>query len=131
MSDMPDLQTAIEALRAAQAYRGQWMLRVAQGEASIFDVIQAAQQPYAEALGKIRLNSLLENDPLVKYKRKLVLQRTIEKSNSSELDIKKLNIKWLLGISRRTNSRLYVFAESYLTYAKIIDPVVPRFPWTY
>ncbi|WP_276972081.1 hypothetical protein [Ferrimicrobium acidiphilum] len=128
-----DIQIATEALRDAQEYRAKWMMRISAGEASVFDVILAAKQPYAEALYKIRLESLLALDPLVNRRRQLILQRTVDLTYYGKrvLNLNKLSVGWLLSPRYKSSFRLDTFVDAYLTFAKIGDSVTERFPWTY
>jgi hypothetical protein len=128
-----DIVNAREALDAARKLRGQWMMRVASYQASIFDVIRAAQEPYAEALYKMRIDRVLSFDPMVKRKRKVLLQTLIDQTyqGPKELKTSQLTIGWLLTLNTSSDARMRRFVELYLTLGNATDPPTPRFPWTY
>ncbi len=122
-----DISVAIAARDEAKEYRAQWILKVANGDATIFDVIAAARQPYGDALAKIRLNPLLELDPAIRKYRKKLIADVIEHTYAGKTELTKINIGWLI----HSNARYTYFIEAYLEFAKYADPPTDRFPWVY
>jgi hypothetical protein len=123
-----DLSVANEARDEAQRYRARWVMKVASGEATIFDVIEAARQPYGDALTKIRLGPLLALDPAVRRRRKQLIEDVVKHSYSGKRDLTKINIGWLIT---RSDARFAYFVEAYLAFANVTDAPADRFPWVY
>lgn len=126
-----DIGAARQILDEAREYRAQWIMKVAAGEVNIFDVIEAASQPYSEPLGKIRLESLLSLDPSMRRRWQGVLLYVAEHTyvGKRQLSIHKLNINWLLN--PKASTRLDCFVEAYLTARRASEPFADRFPWVY
>jgi len=126
-----DISAARQVLDEAREYRAQWIMKVASGEANIFDVIEAASQPYSEPLTKIRLEALLSLDPSMRRRWQRVLSEVVQQTYAGrrELSIHKLNVGWLLN--SKSSARLDCFVESYLTARKASVPPSDRFPWVY
>jgi hypothetical protein len=123
-----DISIARAARDEANRYRARWVMKVASGNATIFDVIDAARQPYGDALTKIRLGPLLDLDPAVRSHRKQLIEDVIKHSYSGKRESTKVNIGWLIT---RSDARFAYFVEAYLTFANVIDAPVDRFPWVY
>ncbi len=126
-----DIGAARQVLDEAREYRAQWIMKVAAGEATIFDVIEAASQPYSESLGKIRLESLLSLDLSVRRRWQEVLLYVAERTyvGKRQLSVHKLNVNWL--INPKANTRMDCFVEAYLTARRASEPLSDRFPWVY
>jgi hypothetical protein len=126
-----NISIARHVLDEAREYRAQWIMKVAAGEATIFDVIEAASQPYSEPLVKIRLESLLSLDPAMRRRWQGVLVDVVQRTYVSkrQLSIHRLNVGWLLN--PKADARLDCFVEAYLTARRASEPFSDRFPWVY
>ena len=122
-----DISVVSAARAEANEYRARWVMKVASGDATIFDVITAAKQPYGDPLAKIRLNPLLELDPAIRRYRKKLIVDVVEHTNAGKCELTKINIGWLI----RSEARYVCFIETYLALATINDAPADRFPWVY
>lgn len=123
-----DISVANEARDEAKRYRARWVMKVASNEATIFDVIDAARQPYGDALTKITLNQLLALDPSVRRHRKQIIEYVVQRLQSGKTESTRINIGWLIT---RSDAKFTYFAEAYLYFSNVTDAPVDRFPWVY
>jgi hypothetical protein len=138
-SRLPPISVANQAKAAAQRLRAEWLLRVATGESTIFDVIDAAESPFNEALLAIRLSALLGADRAVSRHRQKVIERVIKESVPSQTTHPPqkwdtVKVAWLYSkrgnpdIKERKMQTLY---SAYLWAADIRSGPTETFPWGY
>jgi hypothetical protein len=120
-----DISVASAARDEANRYRARWILKVVNRDATIFDVIVAAKQPYGDALAKIRLNPLLALDPAVGRHRKQLIKDVVARTHVGKSEPTKISIGWLI----RSEVRYAYFVEAYLAFANVTDAPTDRFPW--